>query len=223
MLSFFVFLFTKFKRRRQKVEKFSLFFVSLLFFSFLVLPALAMPISVGLAGVGNAQPRGGAYAGLYELTVAGAPVLAMCDDRLTAVNIGDTWSANWFSYADIQAGAPVKFASLGVEKYSQAGYLVSLLRTVSYSNQADINLAVWDIMSPGSVVLNSVAVGYYNTATSGLYDNFDFSTFARVLTAIPLDASQEYFIQTVPEPTSLVLLITGFVWLLILSPLRKKS
>jgi len=169
---------------------------------------------VELTGVADSQPRSGEYAGLYELSVDGNTVLAMCDDFNTSVSIGDTWDADIFTYSDIQAGAPVKFASLGLEKYSQAGYLVNLLGGSSASEQADINLAIWKIMSPSSDILNANATTYYNTATSGLYNIFDFTGIATILTPNPLDVSQEYIIPTtVPLPASVWLFGAGLVGL----------
>ncbi len=193
----------------------NLFFV-ILSFAFTSMTAgaaiAATMVNVELVGVGDSQVRYGAYSGLYELETNGLDIInAMCDDRLTSVSIGDVWQATEFTYADIQAGAPVKFASLGIEKYSQVGYLFSLLGGVSFSNQADINLAVWEIMSPGSTSLTSVATVFYNTAISGSYDNFDFSGVMNVLTPDPLDASQEYLVSAVPIPTAIWLFGTGLI------------
>lgn len=172
----------------------------------------ATAVNVELIGVGDSQVRYGAYSGLYELEINGSYVInAMCDDRLTSVGIGDTWQANEFTFADIQSGAPVKFASSGIEKYSQAGYLFSLLDSVSLSDRADINLAVWNIMSPGSTTMTSTATSYYNTATGGLYDDFDFSGIMKVLTPDPLDASQEYLISAVPIPAAMWLFGSGIL------------
>ena len=187
--------------------------------------AIAATISnIKLTGVGASQARYGAYAGLYELDVDGVSVLAMCDDRLTSVSIGDVWSATEYTFSEIQAGAPVKFSSLGVEKYSQAGYLVSLLASVSNSDKADINLAIWNIMSPGSTALTATALSYYNNAISGAYDNFDFSTVMTVLTPDPLDVSQEYLVPTVVPVSSAVWLFgSGLVGLAGVARRRKAA
>lgn len=175
----------------------------------------ATAASVELTGIGDSQVRDGAYAGFYELKVDGLDILAMCDDRLTEVSIGDTWMANSFTFADIQAGAPVKFASSGVEKYSQVGYLFNILKDSSASDQADFNLAIWEIMTPGSTTLNSTALAYYNDATSGAYDNFNFGGIMGVLTPDPVNASQEYLfkISAVPIPAAVWLFGSGLLGL----------
>ena len=192
--------------------------IFLVFLSLLSLSAEA--VTVTLTGVGEAQVRNGVYAGKYELTVDGTTVLAMCDDRLTEVSIGDSWDAMFYTFSDIQSGAPVKFASGGIQKYSQAGYLFSLLDGVSLSDRADINLAIWEIMSPGSTTLTTAAQTYYNTATSGAYDAFDFSGIMRVLTPTPLSASQEY-LAPIPLPAAVWLFGSGLIGMIAVA--RRKN
>jgi len=195
-----------------------LFFTSLFSITMLLVTGVvnaATSSTVELISVGDSQVRDGAYAGLYELKVDGLDVLAMCDDRLTEVSLGDVWTANIFTFADIQTGAPVKFLSSGIEKYSQVGYLFDILKDAPANDQADFNLAIWEIMTPGSTTLNSNALLYYNDATSGAYDNFDFSGIMGVLTPDPLNASQEYLlkISAVPIPASVWLLGSGLLGL----------
>ncbi len=197
------------------MKKIKSLFFAVFVFTFIVIPvkaSVASTFNVKLMGIGNSQVRYGSYSGLYKLKIDGSNIInAMCDDKLTNVNIGDTWKANRFSYSQIQAGAHVKFASLGIKKYNQAGYLFSLLNSVSISNQADINLAVWDIMSPGSTTLTSSAHIFYDMATSGVYDNFNFSGIMDVITPDPLNASQEYLVSPVPIPASLWLFISSLI------------
>ncbi len=171
------------------------------------------PLNVKLTGIGDSQVRYGAYSGLYQLEVNGATVEAMCDDKFTDVYIGDTWTANRFTYADIIAGAPVKFASSGIYKYSQVGYLFSLLGGVSSSDTADINLAVWNIMSPGSIALTTTAESYYNTAVSGAYDSFNYNGIVDFLTPSPLNASQEYAIRSIATVPIATVPIPATIWL----------
>lgn len=190
-----------------------MFFKVLFVFLCVGVAVSAHAASVKLVGVADSQVRTGAYAGLYELEVDGNSLLAMCDDINTHVSIGDMWNADFYTFSDIQSGAPVKFAP-SVEKYSQAGYLMNLLSSSSASEQADINVAIWEIMSPGSTTMNAVAAGYYNTATSGLYDIFDFTGVMEVLTPDPLSASQEYLVPSaVPIPTAVWLFGSGLLGL----------
>lgn len=175
---------------------------------------VASAVTVTLESIGTAQPRFGVYAGLYEISVDGGPTIAaMCDDVLTHINVGDTWDATLYTYADVMGGAPVKFS--GTEKYSQAGFLFSLLSSVSLSDQADINLAIWNIMSPGSISMTPVAQAFYDTATNGFYDAFDWSLVMGVLTPNPLDVSQEDLIRVtpVPIPSAAMLFMSGLPFL----------
>ena len=84
--------------------------------------------------------------------------------------------------------------------YSQAGYLFSLALSADYTNQADIDNAIWKIMDPGVTLANANATAYFNTATSGAYDMFDWSAYMQVLTPEPSSASQEFLIPVAPVP-----------------------
>ncbi len=180
-------------------------------FGFL-LPSVVLASSVNFIGVADSEIRDGVYAGLYELEIDGVLTFGMCDDLNT--HVADSWEGFIFDYEEIMAGAPVKFS--GPEKYSQAGYLFSLLDELSFSEQADVNLAVWEIMAPESVTtMTSAAQSYYDNATSGLWDYYDYSRIMMVLTPNPLDASQEYLIpySAVPEPGSFILIGFGLLGL----------
>ncbi len=178
-----------------------------------VLSANAAPLLVTatLEGIANAERRAGVSAGFYELGIDGASTLAMCDDFYTHIRIGDTWSGYLMSYDDIQAGEG-KFNPGNVDKYSQAGYLISLSSSMSYSEQADMNLAIWNIFAPDSVTMTDIAQQLYDEATSGAYDAFDWSGVMQVLTPDPLNVSQEFLIPTrVPLPGTLVLMGLGLI------------
>lgn len=170
----------------------------------LLAATLANASTVVFNNTANSQLRGGAYAGLYSLTVDGQAILAFCDDRYT--NVASNWTANILSYADIQSGGVGKFndpsTPATLAKYSQAGYLMSLLPGTSYTQQADINEAIWKIMTPGYALVGAGAAAYYLSATDGSHDGFDWSGVMRVITAVPPTSSQEYLSPIVPIPAA---------------------
>lgn len=186
--------------------------------------------TIKLTDVNHALPRSGVYAGLYTLNIDGQNVLAMCDDFNTSIYIGLQWTAVPYDYSQIVAGAPVKFASGGISKYSEIGYLFSLVPTSTASQQADINLAVWRIMTPTAALsLTGNALTYFNTATGGTYNTFDYTNYMRVWTPNPLNASQEFLgasptvvpPSSVPLPSGLWLFVSGLAGMV--GSLRRKG
>jgi len=179
----------------------------------LLASSIANAASVQLVGTASSQNRGGALAGFYSLTIDGTPLLAMCDDRDTHVNVGDIWTADVYGYSTINGGGG-KFGPAPV-KYSQVGYLFSLAPSASATDQASIDEAIWKIMTP-TVSISPAAQPYYTSATDGTHDSFDYTNFMQVVTPRPHTASQEYLIvpgqvppASVPLPSALWLLLSG--------------
>lgn len=179
----------------------------------LLASSIANAASVKLINTASSQARGGALAGFYTLEIDGTQLLAMCDDRDTHVSPGDVWTADVYGYSTINGGGG-KFGPAPV-KYSQVGYLFSLAPSASATDQASIDEAIWKIMTP-SVVITAAAQPYYNDATNGTHDSFDYTNFMQVVTPRPFTASQEYLIvpgqvppASVPLPSALWLLLSG--------------
>jgi hypothetical protein len=187
--------------------------------SLLTVPAHAADMK--LIGTSGTENVGGYWAGFYTLTADGDTLLAMCDDFYTHVSNGDTWTANRYTYADLTGNpALAKFAPLA--KYSQAGWLLSLLHGSSTSYDRGItNAAIWKIMNPSvdNFNTNSDVMALYNDATDGTHDGFDFSHVMVVWTPDPKSASQE-FLQPVPEPATVLLFLSGISMLLLV---RRRS
>jgi hypothetical protein len=177
---------------------------------FVVVSTVANAASVTLVDVANSQVRDGAYAGFYTLKVDGNNLLAMCDDVSTNSFIGETWTGNFNTLGTINGGAG-KFYPNTVG-YHQIGYLFSLASSVDYSHQASIDEAIWKIMTPSApFTLAGDALTYYNTATSGAYNTFDYSSYMLVLTPDPHSASQEFLVvpSAVPIPSAVWLFLSG--------------
>lgn len=194
-----------------------------------VAPAAAATVTFN--NVANSVNRGGVYSGFYSLTVDAETLLAMCDSRFSQVNPPVTWTADVWTYADIQAGAVGKFnvpsTPATLARYSQAGWLFSQVATLApndYSGQADIQEAIWKVMVPAYTLVGPGANAWYTAAIGGLHDSFNWSAVMRVVTADPLVQNsidiQEFLIgpdfSVVPVPAAAWLLGSALAGLAVL-------
>ena len=185
---------------------------------FFIMAGAASAATIQLTGVGNSIVTNGVYAGFYTGTIDGLPVLMMCDDFFTHSHIGQTWTADANDASALIGGAG-KFGPDPV-KYSQVGWLFSqaILPAATPTDQGAINLAIWNIMTPGAVTLDSLAQSYLTQATSGAHDASVFSGMM-VYTPNPLDVSQEMLaiaqvpVSSVPVPAAAWLFASGILGL----------
>lgn len=180
----------------------------------------AQASSVTFNNVANSVNRGGVYSGFYSLTLDTDAILGMCDSRYSLVNPPVTWTADILTFADIQAGLVGKFNNpsnpITKANYSRAGWLFSQIGTLApndYAGQADIQEAIWKIMSPSYVLVGAGASAWYTSATDASHDSFDWSAVMRVVTPNPLvqDATdiQEFLV----GPGITVVPVPAAVWL----------
>lgn len=175
---------------------------------------VANAASVTFNSVANSVDRGGVYSGFYSLTLDTESILGLCDSRNAFVNPPITWTADIRSYADIQSGAVGKFNSPStaatLAKYSQSGWLFSQIGTLlptDYNGQADIQEAIWKIMTPAYVLVGGGAAAWYASATDTTHDAFDWTGVMRVVTPNPASQSsidvQEFLVgPVVPVPAA---------------------
>jgi len=175
---------------------------------------VANAASVTFNNVANSVDRGGVYSGFYSLTLDTESILGLCDSRNSFVNPPITWTADIRSYADIQSGAVGKFNSPStaatLAKYSQSGWLFSQIGTLlptDYNGQADIQEAIWKIMTPAYVLVGGGAAAWYASATDTTHDAFDWTGVMRVVTPNPASQSsidvQEFLVgPVVPVPAA---------------------
>ncbi|MSR10089.1 MAG: hypothetical protein EXR82_11330 [Gammaproteobacteria bacterium] len=153
---------------------------------------VANAASVTFNNVANSVDRGGAASGFYSLTLYTQSILGMCDARYSVVSPPTTWTADIRSFADIQAGALGKFntpfSAATLAKYSRAGWLFSQIGTLlpaDYDGQADIQEAIWKIMTPAYVPVGGGAAAWYAAAIDGTHNAFDWTGVMRVVTPNP--------------------------------------
>lgn len=167
-------------------------------------------------------------AGVHNMTIDGVSTYAM-NAESDHPQAGDTWTATVNTYDDVQNGAG-KFNTnrkgKDIKKYSQAGWLfnyVSLADTINSNTQswnAAINQAVWKIMGK-SGRLSSRAKTAYRLATSGSYDDYNWSNSMTVYTA----GKFEFFAANPPIATPIPssIFLFGSVIIGLFGIVRRKS
>jgi len=176
--------------------------------------------SVTFNNVANSVNRGGVYSGFYSLTIDGQGILGLCDARFSLVNPPVTWTADVLTYSDIQAGLVGKFNNpsnpITKANYSRAGWLFSQISTLApndYSGQADIQEAIWKIMSPSYALVGGGAAGWYASATDTTHDAFDWTGVMRVVTPNPLIQQSTDVQEFLVGPGPQVVPVPAAVWL----------
>ncbi|MDG2501224.1 MAG: hypothetical protein P8M77_02425 [Porticoccaceae bacterium] len=144
-------------------------------------PSIAGTVSITYEDTGTSTDGAGAY----KLTIDGVTTYAM-NAKSKHPKPGDTWKAEVNTYEDVQNGAGnFNRKDKHIKKYNQIGWLfnyVSVADSITTSRQhlnAAINQAVWKIMSK-KVRLDSTAQSIYNYATSGRFDDYNWSNSMRV-------------------------------------------
>ena len=203
-------------------------FAAVLMFIFLCVPITSQATTIEFIDrdVDLTEVRDGAYAGMYNAILGDDPIHVMCDDRQTTIYPNQSWFVDVLYYDDILAGkgkyGTDRSYQNGVTNYNRVGYLFSLtLGTEDKEKLADINSAIWEIMTPDlNTYAYNGAVDYYTKVTSvNTYDNFDWSNVMKVLTPDPYGSGQE-FLTRVPEPGTMLLLGAGLIGLTAISRKR---
>ena len=192
----------------------------------LALSASTVPVQFVSTASGLGGPAGnGVYYYPYQLVVNGSTVTVACDDYDNSVYLGEKWNATVSTFSDLSQTMYYN-GGAGVGKYQQAAWLYSQFQPtppLTNSVNAAINWAIWDIMdtdaptyNAGNPTSNTSSVYWLNLAAAQNLSNFNFSDFVIYTPANgwpSADGMPQEYIGEVPEPGTMVLLLTGLLGL----------
>lgn len=180
--------------------------------------ASADTITVKLTGV-NGAIQGGVYADPYFGTINNVPGILVCDDFSHETHIGESWTANVSTFADLssvrfQQGTPAQT----LQDYEEAAYLYGQL-LANPSDYGDISFALWSIFTPSagtSSGFTSNSENWLDKAEAQTYTAGEFSNFRILTPTDPGSGSPQEFLATTPEPANAVLFMSGLAALALL-------
>jgi PEP-CTERM motif-containing protein len=171
---------------------------------------------------GGSITSGGVYVGPYNFTSGGQSLQLVCDTFQNDVYPPETWTANMTM---LGAGTGL-FGSTGSTQYQDAGWLVQQMFG-SLSNKqtvTDIQWAIWDIFDPGTCntgVSNcdpygnpgdhsSIAWWIATAGKSSVGGNYSNVVIYTPQSGWPSnDGIPQEYIGTVPEPSTVSLVLIG--------------
>jgi hypothetical protein len=160
------------------------------------------------------QPAGWQVGYPYYLTVNGGPIAdVMCDDWVHGGLPGDTWQAN---FTNLGTGnlSSVRFNQMpnALTLYREAGWLLLQTEVTTQSQWTEINYTVWNIFDPNVPIPTTYWLHQAQQEAAMGFPGVDFSRvgiYTPVNQYDPNPIDPQEFLQIVPEPGTMMLLITG--------------
>ena len=193
----------------------------------------AQTVSMQLVNANANYVMGGVYTSPYGISInGGSPTLLICDDFLTNISIGQTWTSQVTSLAALQAGTnPAGTPKFGnnVTNYATAAVLAAELMglgNLATETAGELSYAIWGVFDP-TLLTNNPSSGegaltnaeltaaqnflkdakaVVAAATVGGVINLSKIPYLTIYTPDPLGASQEFLAVSMPEPASMVIL-----------------
>jgi len=217
--------------RKSVMRRLTLAFCVLLLSAAGVSSLGAQTVSMQLVNANANYVMGGVYTSPYGISInGGSPTLLICDDFLTNISIGQTWSAQVTSLAALQNNptATAKFGN-NVTAYATAAVLAAELMglgNLATETAGELSYAIWGVFDPAVLtgqiqsgegaltgaeltaaqqfLANAEAV--VAAATVGGKIDLSKIPYLTIYTPNPLGASQEFLAVSMPEPASIVIL-----------------
>jgi hypothetical protein len=125
---------------------------------------MAQTASMDLTGTANGNVDYGVFLSPYTGLVNGVPTQIICDDFAHDSYIGETWTANASTVANLGSG--VLYGQGNTKLYDEMAYLAYQLLTppnpnyTNFNTQAAISFAIWDLGDPSGVASFPGGSGY---------------------------------------------------------------
>ncbi len=168
------------------------------------------------------------YVSPYYGTMNGAPVTLFCDDVLHEVYSGETWTANLTNLgtalSTVNGLGNTRFGAGngtigGAQLYEEVAWLVTQFTPTDKNEWVSIQHAIWDLTDP-SAHYTDVGLFLYDAGLQSNYGSINPNDFLIVTDQNYKNPGsvQEFIVETVqtPEPSSLVLLISGMLAMMLL-------
>jgi len=164
------------------------------------------------------------YVSPYYGTMNGATVTLFCDDVLHEVYSGEKWTANVTNlgtaittvngFANTRFGSGISGTNATI-LYEEVAWLVTQFTPTDQNQWVSIQHAIWDLTDPGAYGGSGTLSWLSAAEKSSNYDSINPNNFL-IVSDVNLNGSgsvQEFFVETVatPEPSSLVLLVSGML------------
>ena len=162
---------------------------------------------------GSGQYQGSQQVGPYNLKVDNQPVKLVCDDIVHTVSPGQSWTA--YMSTGLSDLSHVRFSG-GVQAYGAAAWLLDQ----GYQHPTewgDVNFAIWALFNPTQTKNTSGwSQGAQNLLTTATSQTYTANQFAGLEVFTPTDpTSPQEYIVLIPEPSTVLLLSSGFVGLVL--------
>jgi hypothetical protein len=169
------------------------------------------------------------YVSPYSGTMNGVTVTLFCDDVLHEVYSGEKWTANVTNlgtaistlngFANTRFGSGISAANATI-LYEEVAWLVTQFTPTDQNQWVNIQHALWDLTDPGAYGGSATLSWLDSAEMASNYGSINPNNFL-IVSDVNLTGSgsvQEFIVETTstPEPSSLVLLVSGMLAMMLI-------